>query len=160
MDGCSRRCWILLRSREPHQTEAVPVPNTPAGVVDGSVTSCTGKVWQEGRRGAHGADAPSSREDGEVGGRKRISLSGGPRANTGAAHLRSKNTPILILVLIRGPHSAPLSMVNTQTSRLQRTSICSFSLPRFTTTIGRQGYCPHFTGAEIKARNGEVTCPR
>lgn len=72
--------------------EASPAPNTLAGV-DGSLTACPGKVWWERERGARGAV-------GEVGGRKQICWSGGHHANTGAAHLRSKNTLILILVLI------------------------------------------------------------
>ena len=130
MNRCSRKHRVPLRSREPRKEGAVPGLNTPAGVVDGSVTSCTGKAWGAGGGAGGTWSGRSLSQGGRGGGRQKGDLSGGPRASMGAAHLTNKNTPILILVLIflkQGLRSASLSMVNTETSRLRTTSICSYS---------------------------------
>lgn len=95
MDECYRGHPNPLPSREPGQIPRQPQP--PAGGVGGSVTQrARGKVCGMGR-GASGVNVPSAPE--EVGGRKRICLPGRHNVNMGAAHLKCRNTPILILIL-------------------------------------------------------------
>lgn len=71
--------------------------------------------WEVGEPVGLMASPPDTTE--EMAGRKKTCLPGRPDANLAAAHLKSKNTPILILVLFvlkKGPQSDSLWMDDKQ----------------------------------------------